>query len=477
MNTGAHFNSTPCRVEGLKETMKSRLIELFTLHAGEWGKPSAVRCEIRVENLDPLAWLGRQRHGMKFYFSGRDAEDMRVSGIGAADMIRRDSSPDYEAIFPQMRGRLSVQYPHLKYWGGFAFAPGHIDSDWISFGAARFFIPRFEVFQHHGNSFFACNAVIDEDEKKHVTLESILTELEEVDFDGFDFLTTGDGLAPGLVGRNDLPGREEWVKIIGTVLEEIREKHYNKTVLARKVVLDFEKTVKPTGVLSMLKKILSDRYDFLFQFDGVSAFVGSSPERLYKRVGRGILSEAVAGTRSRGNLEQEDDRLGNELMKSDKEQREHDFVAETIERDLKSLCTSLEKDSRKSLMKLKEGQHLVTKLKGVLASGVGDDQLVKNLHPTPAVGGCPLDRALEAIRRFEPFKRGWYAGALGSVGFDSADFCVGLRSALIHDCRVSLFSGVGIVDGSNAFDEWRELECKTRNFMEILGIKNNENEK
>jgi isochorismate synthase EntC len=95
--------------------------------------------------------------------------------------------------------------------------------------------------------------------------------------------------------------------------------------------------------------------------------------------------------------------------------------------------------------------------------------LVKRLHPTPAVAGAPRAAALEAIRRLEPRSRGWYAGPLGWVSATGAgDFTVGLRSAYLHGGLALLFAGAGIVAGSDADREWEDCESKMNVIEEAL---------
>ncbi|MCP5053512.1 MAG: isochorismate synthase, partial [bacterium] len=430
-----------------KAAMARRLRETANHEAPRNGS-RVLRIEIGVENLDLLKWLAAQQNKTKFYFSGRDNDDMEVAGIGITDDIRYQETIDYPAVFKHIHEHLAPGTPNLKYYGGFSFSPGHIDSDWDAFGACRLVIPRFELVTNpaHSRTTFACNLLPRID-----SLSQVLSELDRLNFnDSPQLLPPGRPLA-----RSDSPGHGQWVRNLNRAIADIKANRYKKTVLARKVELEFETPPNPVALLSFLKHLPSRRYDFLFQFEEGTAFVGSSPERLYKRTGRRLESEAVAGTRSRGQKEQDDLQLAKELMDSDKEQREHDFVIRTIEGSLKPLCISMEVEKKKGLLKLKEGQHLITHLSGILKSDITDGQLIAALHPTPAVGGVPLDEALKAIDQFEQFKRGWYAGVIGAVGPDTGDFAVGLRSGRTHNSSLSLYSGVGIVEGSNPEGEWR----------------------
>ena len=80
----------------------------------------------------------------------------------------------------------------------------------------------------------------------------------------------------------------------------------------------------------------------------------------------------------------------------------------------------------------------------------------------------PIQKAVAAIRRLESFKRGWYCGPIGYFGFDCAEFAVGIRSGLIHDKKLFLFAGAGIVADSQPEAEWEEIETKIGNFIEIF---------
>ena len=107
---------------------------------------------------------------------------------------------------------------------------------------------------------------------------------------------------------------------------------------------------------------------------------------------------------------------------------------------------------------------------GTLRDGVGDAELLTALHPTPAVGGYPTDRAVREIAEREPFDRGWYAGPVGWVGRDGAEFAVAIRSGLVEGSTLSVFAGAGIVAGSVPGNEWEELDYKISHFTQALNL-------
>ena len=171
-----------------------------------------------------------------------------------------------------------------------------------------------------------------------------------------------------------------------------------------------------------------------------------------------------------GESDEDDRRLGEKLLASGKETREHGYVAASTRRVLAELCRTLSGGEQRALVKLARVQHMIARFEGELDDGIGDRDILSALHPTPAVGGVPTDLARQRIAELEQFDRGWYAGPVGWVGCDSAEFAVGIRSALLHGSQLRLFSGAGIVDGSHPDREWDEIENKIGNFLKIFPV-------
>ena len=109
-------------------------------------------------------------------------------------------------------------------------------------------------------------------------------------------------------------------------------------MLARRATLEFEKEPDPALIARKLKDSTPDCFHFYFEPENGTAFVGASPERLFRREGDVILSEAVAGTRPRGASEIDDQDLREELLSSEKDRSEHEYVRVSIREALAPLC-------------------------------------------------------------------------------------------------------------------------------------------
>ena len=112
-------------------------------------------------------------------------------------------------------------------------------------------------------------------------------------------------------------------------------------------------------------------------------------------------------------------------------------------------------------------QHLATRVQAELRAGTSDTDLVRLLHPTPAVAGAPIVPAIQALRAYEPFDRGLYAGPIGVVSRDGAEIAVAIRSARLDGDALVAFAGAGIVEGSDPAEEWRETGHKLLAFERL----------
>src|SRR5690606_15414606 len=108
-------------------------------------------------------------------------------------------------------------------------------------------------------------------------------------------------------------------------------------------------------------------------------------------------------------------------------------------------------------------------IRATVSPGVGVLDLLRLLHPTPAVCGLPRDAALEVLAAEEPFDRGWYAGPVGWFDADgNGVFAPALRTGVVHGTRWCLFAGAGIVEGSVPASEWDETAIKFQPMLEAL---------
>lgn len=274
-------------------------------------------------------------------------------------------------------------------------------------------------------------------------------------------------IEPALVREADAIDEAAWTGAVEASLARIRAGELRKIVLARPRRYAASSALDPVGVLARVASRETRGFRFLVEVGAGRAFLGVTPERLFSRHGRMVRSEAVAGTRPRGVDGVADRLLGESLLASAKDRREQSLVVERVREALAGCATTLRIDAEPRLLRLAYVQHLSTRLVGELRAGIGDAELVRALHPTPAVAGAPVGDAVAILRALEPFDRGLYAGPVGVVSADGAEIAVAIRSARVEGDSLVAFAGAGIVDGSDPAEEWRETGHKLLAFERL----------
>jgi menaquinone-specific isochorismate synthase len=348
--------------------------------------------------------------------------------------------------------------PGIRVFGGCRFdAASHNSSDWADFPDEYFFVPKAEIIRSGGRTTLAVNLSDNETD-----LSDVSQWIERLG-------DTGAAPRPGVLTRWDQPNFTGWAEAVDRALQEFQSGPLEKVVLARKSCLELTETITPFALVEILAGGAPACFHFCLQPTANSgAFLGASPELLFRREGARLESEAVAGTRPRSLDTVEDERLESQLLKMSKEQLEHRLVVDSLETTFRELCADFSQDTAPSVLKLSRVQHLRTAFSGQLNEGVGDDAILRAFHPTPATCGSPCAAAARFIAVNELFDRGWYAGPVGFVSRDEAEFAVAIRSMLWLGRKTHVYAGAGIVDGSESEREWSELEDKIAGVLHLL---------
>lgn len=250
-----------------------------------------------------------------------------------------------------------------------------------------------------------------------------------------------------------------WIHNVEKALESIVRKELQKVVLARICILELERAADPFAITAALKQKAQGAFVFCLQSEK-SSFLGATPERLFARKNRKIISEAMAGTRRRGRTTSEDFKYQKQLLLSAKDYREFSYVNSYLQEFLSPLCEAPLSFSPISIHKTQNVQHLYCRSLGQLKEAITDEEILGALHPTPALCGTPKQKAFSMIQDLEPFERGLYGGAIGWTTPDACEWIVGIRSCHLEGKTAILFSGTGIVEGSDPEVEWEELNQK-----------------
>ncbi|AMO48002.1 isochorismate hydroxymutase 2, menaquinone biosynthesis [Enterobacter sp. FY-07] len=389
--------------------------------------------------FDPLAWLASQSVYPQFYWQQRSGED-EAAALGA---LRHFASLPLAQQFLQ-------QCPDdVRAWGLNAF----------NLQQGALFLPRLEWRREGGQAILRLYLLSEH-------------SLHDDAVHAADFLQTLTAFKPlasaqqVCVEQRHVPDREGWETLMAQALRALDKAELDKVVLARATDYAFSNAVHAASLMAASRRLNHHCFHFLFAFDAQQAFLGSSPERLWRRRGTALRTEALAGTVASHEDDQQAQRLADWLMSDDKNQRENMLVVEDICQRLQRETGALEV-LPPQVIRLRKVQHLRRCIWTDLQTP--DDALcLQLLQPTAAVAGLPRREAWAFIQQHEPFEREWYAGSAGYLSRAQSEFCVALRSAKINGNTVRLYAGAGIVPGSDAEQEWQEIENKAAGLRSLL---------
>lgn len=238
-----------------------------------------------------------------------------------------------------------------------------------------------------------------------------------------------------------------------------------KFILHRKVQIHFNQELTLSTLLELIPPQDSN-HDFFIFYDGKEVHISFTPETLLEMKENTIQTMALAGTTSRGKNEEEDKKLENELLADAKNLMEQEIVASSIQSSLSAFCHSLRVED-KTIKKLKHVQHLMNHISANLNNDVAFIDVLKNLHPTPALGGDPKEMAQKCIQKIEQRPRHYYGGAIGFFDINRAKFLVNIRNiSFFHgENSIYVYGGAGILKNSDAMTEWNETKNKMETFL------------
>lgn len=265
-----------------------------------------------------------------------------------------------------------------------------------------------------------------------------------------------------VIRKTFLPNKDLWRENVLKAKLALSQNALQKVVLARVVTLECETAPDPFAVTAKLQMNAKNSTVFCYAFDDM-AFLGASPELLFCKQEQTIHTEAVAGTIRRGHFAEEDLLLEKELLSCQKSQSEIFPVIDHLKKNLPSLSFS-----PLYVKKTPNVQHLCAKGEGPVKDSLETHEIINKIHPTPALCGVPTNAAFTFIKQTEPFERGLYGGALGWSSPQKSVWIVAIRCCLIQGKTVKLYTGAGIVPGSNPEEEWDELNHKMGLYKEIF---------
>lgn len=443
--------------------------EVTSRHLGRLS--SYTRLLTGTEKIDPVTFFNQINYANKNRsFWGEPNRDFYIVGVGTAYEMVADNNR-YETTenkWSALKDQAIVfnKFPQagtgLVALGGMSFDPKRRqDSMWEQFPSSQLIIPEILLTVDQDKQYLTTNVLLTDchlNEPLKDIHEQLLETLQKRSQE------TSDSLQVVAKEEQAVP---EWKTSVQRAIDEIQSKRAEKIVLARELRVSLKDRPHIGTIIQGLLQTQPTSYVFAIE-RGNHCFIGATPERLVQVNGKDLLSTCLAGTAPRGNTKEADEQQRRRLFNDPKNRLEHDHVVQMIRQGIAPYCEDVHIPETPTVKTLKNLHHLYTSVKATLKKNHSIFNIVAALHPTPALGGVPREKALAFIRDYEFFDRGWFGAPVGWLDSQGhGEFAVAIRSGLIQNNIVSLFAGCGVMGDSNIEEEYEETGIK---FLPLLNV-------
>ena len=347
--------------------------------------------------------------------------------------------------------------------GGIKFDSEKSSDEWQDFRTIHFFVPQIIILQKENETFLIYNFLAN----SKINNEDILnnfTQAVSAIFNLDDEATVKKNIA--YESNSEINNNKSLWNSIVTEAKKKLNRDLKKIVLSRKIDFLVKDDIDWTQMFRELETSFSNCYLFVLKSNG-AVFFGASPEKFLSVHDNNIEIDALAGSAPGDSTDVESELLNKKNIK------EHKYVIDFIGEAMSEYAHDIRVDTSPQIKKLKNVQHLYTKINAKLNEDRNVLSLIDSMFPTPAVCGLPKQIARETISEIEKFDRGLFSGLIGWIDINfNCEFAVAIRSALYKKGELHLYAGAGIVEESIPEKEYDETEMK---FNTILNLFNEQN--
>jgi len=257
---------------------------------------------------------------------------------------------------------------------------------------------------------------------------------------------------------SDTTSKSKHIEVVKRAIKAIKTGIFKKVVLSRKEIINLS-NFDAQVILQTLLNTYNNALVYIWYHPKVGLWLGATPETLVKINGTKFETMSLAGTQPFTP--------DKEIIWQSKEIEEQQLVTDYITNKLKKICKKVSTNKTETV---KAGNllHLKTKISGIINNNTTD--IIKTLHPTPAVCGYPKNESQQFILENEGYDRLFYTGFLGELNLKdkTTELFVNLRCMQIENNLATIYVGGGITQDSIPEKEWDETVAKTLTMKKVL---------
>lgn len=342
-----------------------------------------------------------------------------------------------------------------------------ISEEWKDFGDIDFIVPKIILYQNANDCFLVAN-LFSESFFNQGYFSDFLEHEAELIYKLEAKLTTKNFDRTTIEKIDSDANDAAWIENISGVISNIKNNKIEKVVISRRIENEIKSGLSWQKTIEQLNNKYPSCANFLYKSTN-SIFFGSTPEVLINFSQNNFSTESLAGSIKRGETVEKDKILEQELLKSKKNQKEHQAVVDHIKNAINNFVSEINVVESPVIKKLPNIQHLQTNIDGTLKENTDMFSVISNIFPTPAVCGIPKELSLEMIEQTEKFDRGLFSGIIGWFNADDyGEFFVTIRSALVRENKLYAYAGCGLLEESDPREEFEETQLKLKPILSLF---------
>lgn len=483
----------PSKEEFIRRSHDGNLVPVYREILADMETPvSAYRKIARGKYSFLLESVEGGEHLARYSFIGTDPflvfkskdHDVYIVERWRADKIRLEPDQDPLHILKELLGRYTwVDDPELpRFCGG---AVGYIGYDTVRFfeklpdgteddlnvpDCFFIFTDILVIFDHLKHRIkVVCNPEVGSDPctTYNLAIEKIDDVVDRLRHTQIPLDQSGAGSSTAEAPTANMT-RDQYEQAVIKAKEYIKAGDIIQVVLSQRLSKPLH--ADPFNVYRALRSVNPSPYMYYLSFDDIK-LIGSSPEILVTEDRGTVTTRPIAGTRPRGKSQDDDAALERELQADEKERAEHIMLVDLGRNDIGRVCEfgSVNVDELMVIEKYSHVMHLVSNVRGRLAPGKDQFDVLRATFPAGTLTGAPKIRAMEIIDELEPTKRGTYGGAIGYFSFSgNMDTCITIRTILVKNGIAYMQAGAGIVADSVPAAEYQECMNKAGALLKAI---------
>jgi len=328
-------------------------------------------------------------------------------------------------------------------------------------------LPKILIIKSNKNCWLRINGHVEGKSSLRTLIEEIWTVRNQIINSGSELIKLS-----GLETSYDSPIIDDFLssletsnanlkKVVNRGINLVDKGILEKIVLASRIKIKLKNKLDLVEILKRLKKNQPNTCRYIWKRNDKDILFGASPEKLFSFTKPYLTLEALAGTISTNSNFKK-------LLKSSKDLKEHNYVIDYL---IKCLEVFKIKNFKKSDIRVNsfgDISHLQTLILSKV-DNICPFELLKKIHPSPAVCGYPKNAALDWINTLESFSRGNYGSPMGWVDASgNASFLLAIRGARYIDENIEFTAGSGIVSGSVLEKEIDEIKLKFESIVKQI---------